>query len=64
MVRTAPHASEPPGPQGIAELVGRHAALCPGGEGQLRGTCPFCGSTAFLVRASHGTFSGVRQSVG
>jgi len=55
MVRTALPAPEPPGPLGIAELVGRYVALRPGGDGQLRGVCPFCGSMAFRVRPGHGT---------
>ncbi|MBF6253995.1 MULTISPECIES: CHC2 zinc finger domain-containing protein [Actinomycetes] len=56
MARTMLPAPEPSGPQGITELVGQHTALHPGGRGQLRGACPFCGSTAFVVRPAHGTF--------
>lgn len=56
MERTALPAPEPPGPQSVAEVVGRYVALRPSGDGQLQGVCPFCGSTAFRVRPSHGTF--------
>ncbi|MGW5051546.1 CHC2 zinc finger domain-containing protein [Actinokineospora sp. NPDC004072] len=56
MARTMLSTPEPPGGQGIAELVGRHTALHPSGPGRLRGTCPFCGSRAFVVRPVHGTF--------
>ncbi|SFW88342.1 CHC2 zinc finger domain-containing protein [Amycolatopsis australiensis] len=45
-------------PGDIVEVVGRHVALAPHGDHQLRGDCPFCGSTApaFIVRPDHGTF--------
>lgn len=56
MARTPLPAPEPSGPLGIAELVGRHTTLRPGGQGQLRGACPFCGSPAFVVRPEYGTF--------
>lgn len=56
MARTGVAAAEQPGPDGIAELVGRHTTLRPGGAGELRGACPFCGSTAFRVRPGHETF--------
>lgn len=56
MAHTALSIPEPPGPDGIVELVGRYTALRCSGDGQLRGTCPFCGSTAFRVRPGHGTF--------
>ena len=34
----------------IADLVGHYTALSPDAPGHLRGTCPFCDSTAFIVR--------------
>lgn len=40
----------------ILQLVSRHTVLRPHGVDQLRGSCPFCGSSAFRVRPEHGTF--------
>lgn len=55
---------EPASPAGIAALVAQFTELCPSGTDQLRGTCPFCQSTAFLVRPGHGTFHCLRCGEG
>uniref|UniRef100_UPI003F49B125 CHC2 zinc finger domain-containing protein n=1 Tax=Amycolatopsis sp. CA-293810 TaxID=3239926 RepID=UPI003F49B125 len=56
MAITAISAKEPPGPHGIVEVVSPHVKLSPLGDSQLQGACPFCGSRAFRVRPTHGTF--------
>ncbi|MCK2245207.1 CHC2 zinc finger domain-containing protein [Crossiella sp. S99.2] len=56
MARTALPAPEPPGSQGIADLIEQHTTLRPTVHGQLQGDCPFCNSTAFVVRPAHGTY--------
>lgn len=45
-----------PARPGIVELVGQYTVLQLSGPGDLRGSCPFCRSSAFHVRAGHGTF--------
>jgi hypothetical protein len=40
----------------IAELIGHYTALSLDAPGHRRGSCPFCGSTAFIVRPDYGTF--------
>jgi DNA primase len=47
---------DPPGPQDIVEVVSEHTALRACGPGDLRGTCPFCGSPTFHCRPTHGTY--------
>lgn len=64
MARTALPAPEPDNPGDIDELVAQHTELRPDGHGKLRGLCPFCRSTAFFVRPSHGTFYCLRCGVG
>ncbi|MBN6040077.1 CHC2 zinc finger domain-containing protein [Amycolatopsis sp. 195334CR] len=49
-------AGQQPDPQDIRQVVGRHVLLRQHGVDQLRGSCPFCGSSAFRVRPPHGTF--------
>jgi DNA primase len=56
MDHTALSVPEPVSPEDIVELVGQHTTLRPNEQGQLRGSCPFCGSRAFVVRPKHGTF--------
>ncbi|MGH4017497.1 MAG: CHC2 zinc finger domain-containing protein [Pseudonocardiaceae bacterium] len=49
-------AAPEPSSRDIVELIGQHTTLMPDGPGDLRGTCPFCRSTAFHVRAQQKTF--------
>ncbi|OKI35297.1 hypothetical protein A6A25_24470 [Saccharothrix sp. CB00851] len=49
-------AFDPPDPRDIVAAVSPYAELSVLDVGVLRGTCPFCGSTAFRVRPGHGTF--------
>ncbi|MCI2422700.1 CHC2 zinc finger domain-containing protein [Saccharopolyspora sp. K220] len=49
-------AGQQPDPDDIVEAVSQHVVLRQHGAGQLRGACPFCGSSMFRVRPSHGTF--------
>ncbi|GAA1315664.1 CHC2 zinc finger domain-containing protein [Saccharothrix xinjiangensis] len=64
MPRTGVAAPDPPDPHDIVALVSRHVVLCPFTAGVLRGTCPFCGSTAFQVRPGHGTYCCFRCGAG
>jgi DNA primase len=48
--------AQQPDPDNIVDLVGRHVRLRPLSDHDLRGRCPFCGSTAFRVRPVFGTF--------
>jgi DNA primase len=48
----------------IAEMTSQYTVLHPHGNGHLRGTCPFCNSTAFIVRPTYGTFHCYRCGLG
>lgn len=56
MLRTDTAAAEPPDPSLIVRVVGRHTTLRAMSGDQLRGDCPFCGSTAFRVGPRQGVF--------
>lgn len=56
MLPTGTAAAEPPDPSLIVRVVGQHTTLRSMGADQLRGDCPFCGSTAFRVRPTRGMF--------
>ncbi|MCE7001651.1 CHC2 zinc finger domain-containing protein [Kibdelosporangium philippinense] len=45
-----------PDPDTITNVISRHTALRPLSGHDLRGVCPFCGSTAFRVRPAFDTF--------
>ena len=48
----------------IAELAGHYTTLSPDASGHRRGACPFCDSTAFVVRPDYGTFHCYRCGLG
>jgi DNA primase len=48
--------AQQPDPDNIVDLVGRYVLLRPLSDHDLRGRCPFCGSSAFRVRPAFGTF--------
>jgi len=64
LISTAAPDPEPGSPGPIVALVGQYTESHPSGGHQLRGACPFCRSTAFLVRPSHGTFHCLRCGEG